>query len=279
MSELHVSIYFDRCSDDHIVEVKKMKGQAQASALLHVLHSRLLCDSPSSSVAPKKRGLCMQAPPLSPKCSVELCARDFVQDVSCISNMLKGGLYESKVLGVKMLLDLSTKHSEYITLPSCVQTVLSCLSSLINEEDAEGAGAHMDGGEDIRLLAVLALRNLLSLAAYREELVRAHSNVVESLFSFLFCATSPLPSPQTVCVALRRTAALSLLQVSCSQHCEQLSRAVESVFGGKSCFETHSQQLPAGELRDMVSELSSRIYGGSANALEFNSALPVPGKV
>ncbi|RYG64670.1 hypothetical protein EON64_13495 [archaeon] len=278
MSELHVSVYFDRSSDDHIVEVKKMKGQAQASALMHVLHSRLVCDSPSSSVAPKKRGLCMQAPPLSPKCSFELCARDFVQDVTCISNMLKGGLYESKLLAVKMLLDLSTKQSDYITLPNCVQTVLSCLSTLIREEDTQGCGAHLDGGEDIRLLAVIALRNLLSLATYREELVKMHSEMVERLFSYLFCATSPLPSPQTVCLALRRTAALCLLQVSCSKHSEQLSRAIESVFGGKSSFETHSQQLPAGELKDMVGEMGSRIYG-DANGVEFKCALPVSGKV
>eukprot|EP01031_Cornospumella_fuschlensis_P043359 gene43359-53000_t len=274
VSELHVSVYFDRSSDDHIVEVKKMKGMAQASALLHVLHSRLLCDSPSSSVAPKKRGLCMEAPPLSPKCSAEQCAQeDYVQDVTCISNMLKTGLYESKLLAVKMLLDLSTKQSEYITLPKCVQTVLSCLCTLISEEDAEGA--HMDGGEDIRLLAVLALRNLLSLASYRDELVKAHSGVVECLLSFLFCSTCPLPSSQSVCVALRRTAALCLVHASSSRHTEQLARAVENVFGGKSSFESHSQQLPMGELKDMVTEIVNRIYGDVSEA-ELKFTLPVP---
>lgn len=170
-----VAVFWDPSEQDHVLEIKRVHDEgvrASHQELFSALQKSLLGKVAAS--APARGGI--RCPPKLVRSSsgcvptsniVDVSSSDFLEGIRPIFLMARCPFADTRLESVKMLCDLSTKATAFLTLSECVEQCCDSLSMLIAEED----------NEDLKLLSLVALEAFLQLSCYREAISKRQSTV------------------------------------------------------------------------------------------------------
>lgn len=221
MREFHITCFWDSAANDHIVEVKRVRGDGlQPSNITDIfakLKSKLCKRSEDSPVV--RRGKLRGPLPLpnlklggslknalgvsmASKESNVLTEEQFLKGVTPIVTMTEDNCFEPRLEAARMLCDLAittktaTLHSEeklqFLSGVKCRELVMKALIKLIQ-----------DDFEDVKQFAVVAFEAFSQYEAYQECL--CHENILLDLVQLI--RNCPPDVPSYICAAMRRKAA------------------------------------------------------------------------
>lgn len=178
MREFHITCFWDSTTDDHIVEVKRVRGDglqpSNTTDIFAKLKSKLSKSTEDSPVVRrgKLRGplplpSLKSAPSLSQKISTNLTEEQFLKGVYPIVSMTEDQCFEPRLEAARMLCDLATttksnssSNSEdkikYVNGNKCRELVLKALGKLLQ-----------DDFEDVKQFAVVAFEAFSQYESYQ----------------------------------------------------------------------------------------------------------------
>eukprot|EP00981_Chlorochromonas_danica_P011160 scaffold3779_cov254-Ochromonas_danica.AAC.20 len=226
-------------------------------AFFEALQRTILGQCAGPVCKPRRGCLSRGAPPLPSMkgCNLYIPSEeDFLAGIEPIHKMVGAAFLESRLEAVKMLCDLSTKQSQYLEHPVCVNLCVESLCKLLTDDFS-----------DVRQLSLTALCAFLELPAYRQAFVSTHLTALEYIASLI--ANCPPHELSCGCAAMRRSAAAILNHIARS-HPQCVLQILQALgFPSEEQWRAHVGQLRDERTRQFAGEVSV-VYGSQDHSLE-----------
>mmetsp|Transcript_18654 Transcript_18654/g.20283 ORF Transcript_18654/g.20283 Transcript_18654/m.20283 type:complete len:426 (-) Transcript_18654:200-1477(-) len=267
--EIDVSCYWDSFCEDHLVEVKRVKGDGSV-AQSRVKNCAEIFESLQAAVLSGGEGLVENKPkkggrlrggalplPLSMASTKVVQNKElFLQGVEPIVKMADSPNMETRVEAARMLCDLAENADKSLLfLPECQDLCYQSIELLLHE--------HEETDDDLRQFTMMAFGMLCEFDCYQECFLH-----LKDFDSIIRCVDNAVSSkPSCLCVQMRRQAARGLMALVKKASASPatfpsaklfLAKQLQcSGFFDEQCWKLHCEQLEDEKLRKLALDISA----------------------